>query len=185
MRLRIISGEFKRRLIETPQSVATRPMTDRLRETLFNIIVHRFPIYDANVLDLFAGSGSIGLEALSRGAEHVTFVENGPHAIPVLEKNIVSLQVQHRTTVVRTDALGLSSLKSNKQYDFIFADPPFASDDIHTIYHNLINNDFCSHGGVIIIQRSIESLEKDIEAFGIEPNRIIGGSALFLARFEG
>lgn len=184
MRLRIISGEFKRRLIETPQSMATRPMTDRMRETLFNIIVHRFPIYDAKVLDLYSGSGSIGLEALSRGAEHITFVENGSHAIPILEKNIATLQVQNRTTVMRTDALGLSSMKSHKQYDFIFADPPFASNDIHTIYHNLINNDFCAPGGVIVIQRSIESLDADIPAFGIEPNRIIGGSALYLARFE-
>jgi len=123
--MRIISGQFKSRKIGFPKSKLTRPMTDRTKETLFNI-VGSF-VFGKHVLDLFAGSGSLGLEALSRGATDVTFVDRAPWATQTIRKNLESLGLVSSGTILAMDVVpGIRKLeKKHAGFSLIFVDPPF------------------------------------------------------------
>jgi 16S rRNA (guanine(966)-N(2))-methyltransferase RsmD len=123
--MRIISGKFKSRKIDFPKNKLTRPMTDRTKETLFNI-VGSF-VCGKHVLDLYAGSGSLGLEALSRGSLSATFVDQAPWAQKVIEKNLASLGISHQATRLAMDILpAIRKLeKARKGFALIFVDPPF------------------------------------------------------------
>jgi len=121
--VRIIAGEWGGRRIEAPQGRDTRPTTDRTREAWMSSVAPRIP--GARVLDLFAGSGALGLEALSRGAEHVTLVENAPSALRALQANLTALGAGERATVVRTDALRYVGGLEAGAFDLAFADPPY------------------------------------------------------------
>lgn len=123
--LRIIAGEFKGRRIKTPAGDRTRPTADRVREAWFSILQAEMP--GARVLDLFAGSGALGLEALSRGAVAVDFVETHGPALDVLRANIATLGVEDRVKVHPTDAPRFAE-RVTAPYDVAFADPPYASD---------------------------------------------------------
>lgn len=123
--IRVIAGEFGGRRLKTPAGDKTRPTADRVRESWFNIL--QGPVRGARVLDLFAGSGALGLEALSRGAVAADFVENTRAALAALKANITTLNVTERTTVHRQDALTFAESLRPGQYDVAFADPPYAS----------------------------------------------------------
>lgn len=123
--MRIIGGRFKRRRIGTPAGHLTRPTTSRARESAFNLIQARVPIAAASVLDLFAGSGALGLEALSRGASHATFVEADGRVIAVARSNAKELGVEESSTFLRADALVYLTREPDQRYDLIFADPPY------------------------------------------------------------
>jgi 16S rRNA (guanine966-N2)-methyltransferase len=124
--LRIIAGEFKGRRLQTPKGGAVRPTADRVREAWFSILQGEIP--GARVLDLFAGSGALGLEALSRGAVAVDFVETHGVALEVLRANIATLSVEDRVKVHRTDALRFAErVAAPPPYDVAFADPPYAT----------------------------------------------------------
>jgi 16S rRNA (guanine(966)-N(2))-methyltransferase RsmD len=120
--VRIIAGEFRSRRIVAPAGHATRPMLDRVREALFSSLQPR--LVDAVVLDLFAGSGSLGLEALSRGARHVRCVERGGPALAALRANVDALGVRDRVTIVADDALKPGTWGAPA--DLVFLDPPYA-----------------------------------------------------------
>lgn len=117
--MRIISGSRKGHTIQAPSGRGTRPTSDRVRENIFNIVG---PVDDATVLDLYAGSGAMGLEALSRGAGTVVFVERDPDAIRAIERNLDKLRL--RGTVVRQDAIAVLAGERRK-YDLVFVDPPY------------------------------------------------------------
>ena len=125
--MRVIAGEAKGRRLVVPEGGGTRAATDRIRETLFGILT---PVLaDRDVLDLFAGSGSLGIEALSRGAAHATFVEQAPKAIAALRKHLETTGFTARATVVRQDALAY--LGGPVRADIVFCDPPFADVETH------------------------------------------------------
>ena len=124
--IRIIAGEFKGRRLKTPATDKVRPTADRVREAWFSII-QRFT-RGARVLDLFAGSGALGLEALSRGAATADFVEVHRFALAALRANIKTLNVGDRTVIHRQDALKFAGQLHPGQYDVAFADPPYASE---------------------------------------------------------
>jgi 16S rRNA (guanine966-N2)-methyltransferase len=121
--MRIIAGEWGGRRISPPPGRATRPTSDRVREAWMSTIAPELP--GARVLDLFAGSGALGIEALSRGAEHVTFVENAAAALRVLNRNLDELGAAARATVVRGDALRYVAALEPGSYDVALADPPY------------------------------------------------------------
>jgi 16S rRNA (guanine966-N2)-methyltransferase len=123
--IRIIAGEFKGRRVKTPSGDRTRPTADRVREAWFSILQGEIP--GARVLDLFAGSGALGLEALSRGAVAVEFVEKHGVALEVLRANVATLGVEDRVRIHRTDALRFAE-RVAAPYDVAFADPPYATD---------------------------------------------------------
>lgn len=179
MRMRIISGIFKGRLFNVPQSKEIRPTTDRVRETLFNLLNNRIDFDGIEVLDFYSGSGSLGLECISRGAKHVTFVERNFEIYKNLIENIKSLEVENHCKVIKSEAIDYSKRLPEKNYDLILADPPFFKDDIYDVVKNIKTNNFLKEEGMIIIERSIQTKEKDILNFGVEPFRIIGDACLY------
>jgi 16S rRNA (guanine966-N2)-methyltransferase len=179
MRMRIISGEFKGRLIQVPQSKDIRPTTDRVRETLFNLLNNKLDFTGLKVLDLYSGSGSLGLECLSRGAEEVHFVERNMLIYKNLINNIESLNIEEKCTVYKMEAVKYSQKGINKGYDLIIADPPFFKDDIYKVVENLLQNKFLNDNGFIIIERSIQTKEKDTANFKVQPFKIIGDACLY------
>lgn len=125
--LRIIAGEFKGRRLKAPAGRTVRPTGDRVKEAWFSILQQSIP--DARVLDLFAGSGALGLEALSRGAAQVDFVEQHKASLAVIRDNVAALQVEPRVTIHRSDAMRFAARLPAGSYDVAFADPPYASSD--------------------------------------------------------
>ena len=121
--MRVIAGEAKGRPLVAAKGGGTRSATDRIRETLFAILAQR--VEGARVLDLFAGAGTLGIEALSRGADHATFVERAPEALAALRRNLATTKYDDRALVVRSDVLGFLAGDIGR-YDLVFCDPPFA-----------------------------------------------------------
>jgi len=120
---RVIAGEFGGRALTVPKA-GTRPTTDRVREAIFSRLDHAGALRGATVLDLYAGSGALGLEALSRGAAHATLVESAAAAARVIEANVRALGVSARATVVRERALAFTE-RSHTPWDVVFIDPPY------------------------------------------------------------
>lgn len=131
MNVRIISGEFGGRKIEAPDGRTTHPMGDRPRMALFNIIQHELP--GARVLDAFAGTGSLGLESLSRGAESAVFVEKDRIAQRILAENITLLEVEDKAKLVRTTVSNWLETTDSEGFDIIFADPPYHDVQLSTV----------------------------------------------------
>ncbi len=126
--MRIIAGRFGGRRIAAPKGLRTRPTTDRVREALFSALQSRDAIRDASVLDAYAGTGALGLEALSRGARHVTFVEQDPTAFEHLRRNVAELGVEGQTTLLKGDVLRIlrsGRLLPGHPFSLLFLDPPY------------------------------------------------------------
>lgn len=125
--MRIVGGEFRGRSLATPKTNEIRPTIDRTRESLFNIIGHVYPqaLDGGRVIDLFAGTGAVGLEALSRGCKSALFVENGVEGRGLLWENIDSLGLHGRARILRRDATKLGVANNIEPFHFLFADPPY------------------------------------------------------------
>ena len=121
--MRVVAGELRGRKISAPEGNTTRPTTDMAREAIFNALTSLNVVVDAHVLDLFAGSGALGIEALSRGAKHCTFIERDRDALTSLQDNIKKLGLTDRTTVIRADAAIAAAKVAN--VDLVMADPPY------------------------------------------------------------
>ena len=126
--MRIIAGTLRRRLIKAPKGLITRPTTDRVRESLFNLVVNRMDLEDAHVLDLFAGTGSLGFEAISRGATAVTFVEENGRVLKCCRENAALLGVEEACTFFQADAVQFLRTYGGPAFDLILADPPYELD---------------------------------------------------------
>ncbi len=123
--MRIIAGEWRGRPLQAPAGQGTRPTADRTRETLFSMLASRLGSFEGlRVADLYAGSGALGLEALSRGAAHVIFVENDPRALAAIRANLLALQANNRAEVSPVSA---AKLASTQPFHLIFADPPYGA----------------------------------------------------------
>jgi 16S rRNA (guanine966-N2)-methyltransferase len=179
MKMRIISGEFKSRLINVPDSKLIRPMTDRVRETLFNLLHNRIDFENIKVLDIYTGSGALGLECLSRGAGVVHFVEKNYSIYNNLLKNINSFRASERCVVHKAEALKFLNYTDERDFDLILADPPFFKDDIYKVAESVLMNKYLTPDGMMIIERSIQTKEKDIYNFKVEPFKIIGDACLY------
>ncbi|MGJ7906263.1 16S rRNA (guanine(966)-N(2))-methyltransferase RsmD [Actinopolyspora sp. H202] len=150
---RIVAGTAGGRRIEVPQR-GTRPVTERVREALFSALEAMTELSGTRVLDLFSGSGGFGLEALSRGAEHATFVEADRRAAGVLRRNAETLGF--RSIGIEQSAVRSVLARSpGEPYDLVFADPPFAMDsaELDECWQALVRNDWLSRDGLIIVER--------------------------------
>ncbi|WP_157016955.1 16S rRNA (guanine(966)-N(2))-methyltransferase RsmD [Mesorhizobium xinjiangense] len=125
--MRIVGGEFRGRPLAVPRSSAIRPTTDRTREAVFNVLEHRFEgrLAGARVLDLFAGTGALGLEALSRGAVHCLFIEESAEGRGLIRTNVETFGLQGRTKIFRRDATRLGDAGTIQPFGLVFADPPY------------------------------------------------------------
>ena len=126
--MRVVGGRLKGRNLASPSSRDIRPTADRLREAIFNILIHAYddPIADARVLDLFAGTGALGIEAVSRGAKFTLFVDNGAEARALMRDNVETLGLGGVTKVYRRDATNLGPAHPMEPFSLVFLDPPYA-----------------------------------------------------------
>ena len=164
--MRIIGGKFKGKKIIQPKDKKTRPLKDLTKESIFNIINHSnkfsIDIKKAQVLDLFSGVGSFGIECLSQGASHVTFIENYEAVLPILKKNLNNLKSEINYEILESDILNEFEFKSLKlSYDLIFLDPPYKERDLENILNKIVLNNVLNNNGIIIIHRH----KKDIDTF--------------------
>ncbi|VAX19243.1 16S rRNA (guanine(966)-N(2))-methyltransferase [hydrothermal vent metagenome] len=178
--MRIIAGEFRGRTIKFPKSKLVRPTTDKNKETIFNMLNNLINFEAIKTCDIYAGSGSLGLEALSRGAEEVHFVEKNFHVQKMLRENIRNLNSENNCRVLNMTALKFSSLSEHDTYDLILLDPPFFKDDIHQVVENLFKNNFLNKNGIMLVERSIQTKEKDVENFGKDPLKRLGDSLIYI-----
>lgn len=159
--MRIIGGGFKGRRIIFPKSPHIRPTQDKIREALFNVIAP--DINGAAVLDLFAGSGALGLEAISRGATHVTFVDNNSLCIRVIKENLDSLGATDRADVFKTDVIrAIEKIhRSGNKFDIVFLDPPYYKGLAKKILIKLSHYDILAHNNIIVAEHYKKDLIPD------------------------
>lgn len=160
--MRIISGEKRGAKLESLPGDDTRPTTDRVKESLFNII--QWNIRGAKVLDLFGGSGGLGLEALSRGADFACFTDANPGAVRIINSNIKKLGFEDRAKVISGDFK--TALKGDVSYDLIFIDPPYASDFIEQALELISGNKVLADEGIIVCETTKDK-QLDVKGFNI------------------
>tara|TARA_B110000037_G_C17016821_1_gene463638 strand:+ start:102 stop:665 length:564 start_codon:yes stop_codon:yes gene_type:complete len=163
--MRVISGSSKGKKILDPNDLNTRPLKDLTKESIFNIIAHsnkfNVRLENSNILDLFSGVGSFGLECLSRGSSNVTFIENYINVLPVLKRNIFNLNFQENSTIIENDIVNKLNFKIfEKKFDIIFMDPPYKEKNLSKILDDIINTKLLNDNGIIIIHR--HKKEEDI-----------------------
>ena len=156
--MRIISGLFKGRKIIEPKDLKTRPLKDLTKESIFNIISHsnnfEINIDNANILDIFSGVGSFGIECLSRGAKYVTFIENYKDVLPILKKNLSNLKYINNFKIYEKDAFKLKTYKEiNNKFDIIFLDPPYKEKNLDLVLKNILTQNILNNDGIIILHR--------------------------------
>ena len=163
--MRIISGDLKGKKILLPSDKLTRPLKDLTKESIFNIINHskllNVRLEKANVLDLFSGVGSFGLECLSRGALFVTFLENYKEVLTILKRNIINLNQQNSSHIIEKDIFSINTLELlNNKFDIIFMDPPYKEKKLVDLLNIIIQLQLLKNNGIIIIHR--HKKEEDI-----------------------
>ena len=154
--MRVIAGDARRLQLVTPKGNSTRPTSDKVKETLFNILAP--DLYDVNFLDLFAGSGGIGIEALSRGASFCTFIEKDKEAVSCIRKNLETTHYTERAAVYAQDVLtSLYNLHPARPYDIVFMDPPYRSDLVGQVLSMLARLDITGPDTLIIAELPSEA----------------------------
>lgn len=184
--MRIIGGEYRSRLIEMPKGVDIRPTQDRVREAIFNILSD---VNDKRVLDIFAGSGAFGIEAISRGASHTTFVDNNAKCIETIKTNIESLNMQdYQYDLFKGNAFAILPRleKEAERFDLVFLDPPYYKDMARKCLICLDYYDILSPNTLIVVEHfKKDSLETDLETLVLEKERLYGDTAITIFRKLG
>lgn len=179
---RIIAGTLKGRRIATPKGDRTRPTSDRVREALFNALVPGGNLEGLRVADFFAGSGAIGLEACSRGAEHALFVEAHAGTARLLRQNVAELNLTERTEVLAAKSATVASSPPSQPFDVVFADPPYevSEEDLGSLLGDLQAHGWFAPGADIVIERGSKSPEPLWPSSAIESrSRRYGSSTLW------
>jgi 16S rRNA (guanine966-N2)-methyltransferase len=187
--MRVIGGKFKgKRLIE-PKDKETRPLKDLTKESIFNIINHsnKFSIdlKKAQVLDLFSGVGSFGIECLSQGASHVTFIEKYEAVLPILKKNLDNLKSKINYEIIESDIFNEIEFKSLKlTYDLIFLDPPYKEKALEDILNQIIENKILKESGIIIIHRHKKEIDEFPKNFELIDEKKYGISKIIFGSYS-
>lgn len=175
MGLKIIGGEFRGRNLLTLPDLNTRPTANRTREALFNILA--FKVKNAVVLDLFAGSGALGLEALSRGAQHVTLVENNRKACEIIAKNIALCKAQNHAKVICCNAELFKG--QGAEYDLVLMDPPYGQKLTDKALKVLTANSLLNNGAVVVAEHEAGEVPVyDNNVYTLSQTRVYGKAAL-------
>ena len=166
--MRVISGTAKGKKLVSREGLETRPTLDRVKEALFNII--QFQISEKRVLDLFAGSGAIGIEALSRGAKNATFCDNSNQAIEVIKTNLKNTKFEDKSLVLNKDYIEtLNYLKEqNSKFDIIYLDPPYKEDFAKNAIDKIFDFELLSKDGIIILETDDLEIEGKLTNDSIE-----------------
>ena len=157
--MRIISGDFKGKKIFLPEDKNTRPLRDLVKESIFNLISHskKFDcsLVNSNILDLFSGIGSFGLECISRNSKKVIFFENYAEALKILKKNIQNLNIINKTEIIESDCFEFFNTKNSfkGKFDIIFMDPPYKEKRINFLIETILEKKILKKNGIIIVHR--------------------------------
>ncbi len=170
--MRVIAGEKRHLLLKTLNDLSIRPTTDKIKETLFNMI--QFDVQGVNFLDLFAGTGAIGIEALSRGAKMATFVDNNDKSIKVIKENLEHTGLSEKANVIKSDAsLSLENLsRKNEVYDIVFMDPPYDKDLYRPVFEKLSKSNIINNDSIIILEVALKDDAVGIEDLGFKISKI-------------
>lgn len=152
--MRIISGTAKGTKLETLEGENTRPTLDRVKEALFSIIQN--DLIEANILDLFAGSGALGLESLSRGADKVTFCDKEYKAIKIIKQNIIKTKFENQSKIINKDYVKCLEELKNEKFDIVFLDPPYKKGLVKNAVEKIIEFDMLTDNGIVIIETDEE-----------------------------
>ena len=182
--MRIIGGKLKGSNLYISKNLSTRPLKDLVRESIFNLLIHSnkisFKFEKINVLDLYSGTGSFGLECLSREANGVCFVENSDEAIKILKKNVEKLNLNNRTKIFSGDVFKEIEKKEiyESKFNLIFCDPPFKNTDVEKLINSIIEKNLLEKNGVIVLHRNKTSKENFSNKFKKIDERIYGVSKI-------
>lgn len=165
--MRVVGGRLRGRNIAGPSSQAIRPTADRLRESLFNILMHAYenPLDGARVLDLFAGTGALGIEAISRGAAFTLFVDNGAEARALLRNNVEALGLGGVTRVFRRDATNLGPCYPVEPFSLVFLDPPYGKGLGEQALASMIEGKWLTPGALVVAEEAKSTALKAPEGF--------------------
>jgi len=186
--MRIIAGKLKGTTLYIPKDKNTRPLKDNVRENIFNLLAHSnkilFQFEQSNILDLYAGTGSFGLECISRQANNVYFIEKEKSALKILEKNIEKLSIKKKTTILPNDVFSSIRKKniSEIKFDLIFCDPPYKDKNIKELIKLIFNKSLLNKNGIIVLHRNKIAEEKFPNYFKIIDERIYGISKIIFGK---
>jgi 16S rRNA (guanine966-N2)-methyltransferase len=180
--MRIISGKFRGRILYTPQDRFTRPTSDRTRESVFNILEHGFHVKweGLHVLDLYAGTGALGIEALSRGAAFCLFIEHHVEAIKILKKNLSLFPL----TALSTEDVRHLKSNSHPPFDVVFLDPPYGENLVPLTLKNLCSGHYLKNGSIISIELSSKEEIKIEKPFNILKEKIYGKTKIIFSQYK-
>jgi 16S rRNA (guanine966-N2)-methyltransferase len=183
--VRIVGGRFRGRALAAPAGLLTRPTSDRVRESLFNILAHGIDgleIEGARVLDLFAGTGALGIEALSRGAAYCLFVEDNADARGIIRENIESLGLTGASKLWRRDATKLGLAAPMQPFQLLFADPPYGKGLGELALKAAADGGWLSPGAVCVLEETADAGPALPAAFAVLDRRVYGDTALHFLR---
>ena len=181
--MRVITGKARGVQLKTPDGMTTRPTTDRVKEALFSII--QFEIATARVLDLFGGTGQLGIEALSRGAKSAVFVDAGEPACRLIRENLKRTKLENDAKVIRADYLDYLK-RCREKFDIIFLDPPYAEVFLENALKCITEIDILQSGGIIVTERPVgKELPWDFEGFTRSKDYKYGNTVLTIYRRNG
>lgn len=182
--MRIVAGKFRGRGLATPAGDAIRPTSDRLRQTIFDVLAHSYgdPVGGARVLDLFAGTGAMGLEALSRGAASVLFVEIGVEARGLIRRNVETFGLTGVTRVFRRDAINLGVAGTVAPFALAFADPPYGAGLGEKALASALAGGWLTNGAIVVLEEAAATAIAPVEGLSLLESRRVGDSqVVFLA----
>ncbi|WP_099865340.1 16S rRNA (guanine(966)-N(2))-methyltransferase RsmD [Pararhizobium haloflavum] len=184
--MRIVGGEFGGRPLAAPRSRAIRPTSDRTRESLFNILAHSYPetVARARVLELFAGTGAVALEALSRGAAAAIFVEQSVEGRALIQSNIESLGLQGRTKIFRRDATALGQCQRMQPFTFVFADPPYGKGLGEKALASALAGGWVTPGALVLLEERSDVLPQPDRSLNLLESRVFGETSIHFYRHE-
>jgi len=182
--MRIVAGAFRGRALKAPQSQAIRPTSDRLRESIFDILAHAYddPVPGARVVDLFAGTGALGLEALSRGAGKILFIDEGAEARALLRANVEALGVGGVTRVFRRDATKLGLAPPGELFTLALLDPPYGRDLASRALRSLVDGGWLAEGALIVVEEAVDAPLSLPEGIVEAERRRYGDTQIVIAR---
>lgn len=185
-KLRILGGLWRGRVIAAPEDREVRPTAQRTRESLFNRLLHSFDdraftLAGASVVDVCAGSGALGLEALSRGAAHATFIEHAPTALALLERNIATLGAEDRTRILRADA---RSLPRGTPCDLALIDPPYGAGLAGPILNGLRAQNWLRPGALVSVETDADEETPSADGYELIDRRATGRAAVAILQRE-
>lgn len=171
--MRVIAGTLKGRRLATPNWDGLRPTSDKLRETLFNVLASR--IDGARVLDGFAGTGAVGIEALSRGAAHVTFVESDGRAVGLIQRNLDHCRVNDRYAIIRVRFADAARRLPAGSFDLVFLDPPYRSEDMSVVLEAAAR--LVAPDGLVVLEHARRDVAPEVAASIMKTRNILSGDS--------